>query len=61
MVPNVDIPVLYTGDKIETWKHTRHGTQCVIQYPTNRTPAQSLQENEGFKWRGQDVFKFKNS
>ena len=23
----------------------RHGTQCVIQYPTNRNPAQSVQEN----------------
>ena len=22
-----------------------HGTQCVIQYTTNRNPAQSLQEN----------------
>ena len=28
---------------IKTRKHPRHGTQCVIQYPTN--PAQSLQEN----------------
>ena len=26
-------------------KHPRHGTQCFIQYPTNRNPAQSLQEN----------------
>ena len=25
--------------------HPRHGTQFVIQYPTNRNPAQSLQEN----------------
>ena len=30
---------------IKTRKHPRHGTQCVIQYPTNRNPAQSLQEN----------------
>ena len=30
---------------IKTKKHPRHGTQCVIQYPTNRNPAQSLQEN----------------
>ena len=28
-----------------TNKHPRYGTQCVIQYPTNRNPAQSLQEN----------------
>ena len=26
-------------------KHPRHGTQCVIQYPTNRNPAESFQEN----------------
>ena len=39
MVPNIDGTM---GHKIKTrtyktWKHTRHGTQCVIQYPTNRT------------------------
>ena len=33
------------GHKIKTRKHPRHGTQCVIQYPTNRNPAQSLQDN----------------
>ena len=33
------------GHKIETRKHPEHGTQCVIQYPTNRNPAQKLQEN----------------
>ena len=33
------------GHKIETRKHPRHGTLCVIQYPTNRNPAQTLQEN----------------
>ena len=33
------------GHKIKIRKHPRHGTQCVIQYPTNRNPAQSLQEN----------------
>ena len=33
------------GHKINTRKHPRHGTQCVIQYPTNRNPEQSLQEN----------------
>ena len=33
------------GHKIETRKHSRHETQCVIQYPTNRKPAQYLQEN----------------
>ena len=33
------------GNKIKTIKHWRHRTQYVIQYPTNRNPAQSLQEN----------------
>ena len=33
------------GHKIKTRKHQRHETQCVIQYPTNRNPAQSIQEN----------------
>ena len=42
MVPNFDGTM---GHKIKTRKHQRHGTQCVIQYPTNRNPAQSLQEN----------------
>ena len=41
------VPNIYgtMGHKIKTRKHPRHGTQCVIQYPTNRNPAQSLQEN----------------
>ena len=26
-------------------KNPRHGTHCVIQYPTNGNPGQSLQEN----------------
>ena len=42
MVPIIDGTM---GNKIKTRKHPRHGTQCVIQYPTNRNPAQSLQEN----------------
>ena len=42
MVPNIDGTM---GHKIKTRKHPRHGTQCVIQYPTNRNPAQPLQEN----------------
>ena len=42
MVPNIDGTM---GHKIKTRKHPRHGTQCAIQYPTNRNPAQSLQEN----------------
>ena len=42
MAPNIDGTV---GHKIKTRKHPRHGTQCVIQYPTNRNQAQSLQEN----------------
>ena len=41
MVPNIDGTIIHT---IKTRKHIRHGTQCVIQYPTNRNPAQSLQE-----------------
>ena len=42
MVPNFDDTM---GHKIKTLKHPRDGIQCVIQYPTNRNPAQSLQEN----------------
>ena len=42
MVPNIDGTM---GHKIKTIKHPRHGRQCVIQYPTNRNPAKSLQEN----------------
>ena len=42
MVPNIDGTI---GHTIKNRKHPRHGTQCVIQYPTNRNPAQSLQEN----------------
>ena len=42
MVPNIDRTV---GHTIKTRKHPRHGTQCVIQNPTNRNPAQSLKEN----------------
>ena len=42
MVPNIDGTM---GHKIKIRKHQRHGTQCVIQYPTNRNPAQSLEEN----------------
>ena len=33
------------GHTIKTRKHPRHGTQRVLQYPTNRNPAQSHQEN----------------
>ena len=42
MVPNIDGTMRH---KIKFRKHPRHGTQCVIQYPTNINPAQSLQEN----------------
>ena len=41
MVPNIDGTM---GHKIITRKHPKTWTQCVIQYPTNRNPAQSLQE-----------------
>ena len=33
------------GNKIKTINHQRHATQCVIEHPTNRSQAQSLQEN----------------
>ena len=36
MVPNIDGTI---GHKIKTRKHRRHGTQSVVQYPTNRNPA----------------------
>ena len=39
MVPNIDGTI---GHTIKTRKHPGHGTQCVIQYPINRNPAQSL-------------------
>ena len=42
IVPNIDGTI---GHTIKTRKHPRHGTQYVIQYPTNRNPGQSLQEN----------------
>ena len=42
MVPNIDVTM---GHTIKNRKHPRHGTQCVIQYPANRIPAQSLQKN----------------
>ena len=42
MVLNIDGTI---GHTIKTRNHPRHGTQCLIQYPTNRNPAQSLQEN----------------
>ena len=42
MVPNIDGTI---GQTIKTRKHPRQGTHCVILYPTNRNPAQSLQEN----------------
>ena len=42
MVLNI---VVTMGHKIKKRKHLRHGRQCVIQYPTNRNSAQSLQEN----------------
>ena len=42
MVPNIDGKM---GYKIKTRKHRRHRTLFVVQYPTNRHPAQSFQEN----------------
>ena len=47
MITNNMVPIIdgTMGHKIETRKHPRHRTQCVIQYPTNIHTAQSLQEN----------------
>ena len=42
MVLNIDGTM---GHTIKNKKYQRHGTHCVIQYPINRNPAQSLQEN----------------
>ena len=42
MVPNIYGTM---GHKIKSRKHPSHGTQCDIQYNTNRNPAQSLQKN----------------
>ena len=42
MKPNIDGTMPH---KIKTRNHPRHGTQCVMQHPTNRNPAQSLQVN----------------
>ena len=39
MVPNIDGAM---GQKIKTRNYPRHGTQCVIEYPTNIYPGQSL-------------------
>ena len=39
--PNIDGTMGHKKNR----KHPRHGTQSVIQYPTNRNPAQYLQEN----------------
>ena len=41
-MPNIDGTM---GHTIKIRKRPRHGIQCVIQCPTNRNPAQSLQEN----------------
>ena len=58
-------------DKYQKTSKT-YGTQCVIQYPTNRNPAQSLQENAITNclgcttrcqniWETSKVLKLKNS
>ena len=43
MVPNIDATMEH---KIKKIKQPGHGTQCVIEYPTNRNPTQSLQDYE---------------
>ena len=48
MVPNIDGTI---GHTIKTRKHPRHETQCVIQYPTNRNPTQSRQENAEIEYQ----------
>ena len=42
MAPNIDGTM---GHTIKNRKHRRPGTQCVIQYPTNKSRAQYLQES----------------
>ena len=42
MVLNIDGTMEH---KIKTRNHPSDGTQCVMEYPTNRNAAQSLQEN----------------
>ena len=42
MVPNIDGTM---GHKIKTRNHPRHGTRCIIEYPINRNPTQSIQKN----------------
>ena len=41
-MPNINATM---GHKLKTRKNLRHGTQRVIQYSTDRNPAQSHQEN----------------
>ena len=41
-MPNIDGAM---GHRIKNRKRPRLGIQCVIQYPINRNPAQSLPEN----------------
>ena len=45
MVPNIDGTM---GHKIKIRNHPRYGTQSDIEFPINRNPAQSLQENAMF-------------
>ena len=33
------------GHKTKTRNYLRHETQCVIEFPTNKNPAQSRQKN----------------
>ena len=47
MVPNIDGTM---GHAIKTRKQPSHGTECFIQYPTNRNPAQSLQKCNNCIW-----------
>ena len=42
IVPNINVTM---GHKIKSRNHPRHGTKCVIEYPTNKNTAQFLQEN----------------
>ena len=37
--------MIQLGHKIKTRNDPRHETQCIIEYKTNRSPGQSLQEN----------------
>ena len=46
-MPNIDGTM---GHTIKTRKHPRHGTQCVIQYPTNRAQHNPFKRMQSLIW-----------